>query len=138
MVPMLLAQGSLLRTTNSDYLGTSQYSPDLNRAALWLVFLLKPCFGVTTVTLTIVLLERPPLMPWFLIFLVKVSLENLVLKIMGTISTEKCMHTWNFTCILLGSSPEQFPEQRKACEVTIGCTRTGEQGFRALCCVMLS
>lgn len=57
---------------------------------------------------------------------------------MGASSTEKCMHTQNFTCSLLGLSPHQFPEQQKACYVTIICTRSGEQGVRALCCVMLS
>ena len=70
MVPMFLVQGSHLRTTNPGDLGTSQYSPYLNRAAFWLLCLLKPRFGVPTVTLTIVLLEGPPLVPWFLIFLV--------------------------------------------------------------------
>lgn len=39
VVLMLLAQGSPLRTINPDDLGAPQYTPDLNRAALWLLVL---------------------------------------------------------------------------------------------------
>lgn len=41
MALMLLVQGSHLRTTNPDYLGASQYTPDLNCAAFLVVVLIK-------------------------------------------------------------------------------------------------